>query len=157
MTVLNREVVDFQASTSFDTGFGLWSADFNWSHYLNYDAEESYGTGDLYNAAGVLGLPDNRMSFLLRWELGDSWFSSLNVDYIGESNSRISDAYWDSWTTANMTVGYATDNFGTFTVGATNLTDEDPPLDDIGQPKEQDGYLYGWTGRVWFARYSIEF
>jgi iron complex outermembrane receptor protein len=157
VTVLNREVVDFQASTSFDTGFGLWSADFNWSHYLNYDAEESYGTGDLYNAAGVLGLPDNRMSFLLRWELGDSWFSSLNVDYIGESNSRISDAYWDSWTTANMTVGYATDNFGTFTVGATNLTDEDPPLDDIGQPKEQDGYLYGWTGRVWFARYSIEF
>jgi iron complex outermembrane receptor protein len=157
VTTLNREVVDVALSSSLDTSFGIWSANFNWSHYLNYDNEETYGTGELYNAAGTLGFPENRMNLLLRWELGDSWFSSLNIDYIGENKSRISDTVWDAWTTANLTVGYATDNYGTFSVGATNLTDEDPLLDDIGGPREADGWLYDFTGRVWFARYSIEF
>ena len=157
VTTLNREVVDVALSSSLDTSFGIWSANFNWSHYLNYDNEETYGTGDLYNAAGTLGFPENRMNLLLRWELGDSWFSSLNIDYIGENKSRNDDTVWDAWTTANLTVGYATDNYGTFSVGATNLTDEDPLLDAIGGPSEADGWLYDFTGRVWFARYSIEF
>jgi iron complex outermembrane receptor protein len=153
---LNREVVDLAASASLDSSFGLWSANFNWSHYLNYDSEVSYGTGDLYNAVGALGFPENRMNFLLRWELGDSWFSSLNIDYIGENKSTISDEVWDGWTTANLSVGYATDNWGTFTVGATNLTDEDPILDESTGEMVAE-YIYDHTGRVWFARYSIEF
>jgi iron complex outermembrane receptor protein len=156
VTDMNREVLDFAASGAWDSSFGLWSANFNWSHYLNYDAEESYGTGDLYNAVGTLGFPENRMNFLLRWELGDSWFSSLNIDYIGESQSQISGVKWDSWTTANLSFGYATDNYGSFTVGATNVTDEDPILNDTtGEMVEE--LLYDHTGRVWFARYSVEF
>ena len=156
VTDMNREVVDVALSGNFDSSFGMWSANFNWSHYLNYDAELSYGTGELYNAAGGLGFPENRMNFLLRWELGDSWFSSLNVDYIGENQSSISGVKWDGWTTANISVGYATDSFGTFTVGATNLTDEDPILSETtGEMVEE--YLYDHTGRVFFARYSIEF
>ena len=156
VTTMNREVLDFQASGSLDTSFGLWSANFNWSHYLNFDSEVSYGTGDLFNAVGTLGFPENRMNFLLRWELGDNVFSSLNIDYIGESTSNIDGETWDGWTTANLSVGYATDSWGTFTVGATNLTDEDPILDEgTGAPVEE--YLYSQVGRVWFARYSIEF
>jgi iron complex outermembrane receptor protein len=156
VTTMNREVLDFQASGNLDTSFGLWSADLNWSHYLNYDEEVSYGTGDLYNAVGNLGFPENRVNFLLRWELGDNLFSSLNIDYIGESTSVIDGETWDGWTTANLAVGYATDDWGTFTIGATNLTDEDPILDEgTGAPVEE--YLYSQVGRVWFARYSIEF
>ena len=156
VTTMNREVLDLQASGSLDTSFGLWSANFNWSHYLNFDSEVSYGTGDLFNAVGTLGFPENRMNFLLRWELGDNVFSSLNIDYIGESTSNIDGETWDGWTTANLSVGYATDSWGTFTVGATNLTDEDPILDEgTGAPVEE--YLYSQVGRVWFARYSIEF
>jgi iron complex outermembrane receptor protein len=156
VTDVNREAVDMALSASYDSSFGIFSGQFNTTYYLNYDAEESYGTGDLYNAVGTLGFPEWRHNLLLRWDLGDSWFSSLNVDYIGENQSRVSGNVWDAWTTANLAVGYNTDNFGTFTVGATNLTDEDPIL-DATTGEMVDEYLYDHTGRVWYVRYSVEF
>ncbi len=156
VTEFDRDILDLAVSASYDTSFGIFSGTFNSSYYLNYDSEVSYGTGELYDAVGNLGFPEWRSNLLLRWDLGDSWFSSLNVDYIGESESVISGTKWDSWTTANLSVGYNTDNYGTFTVGATNLTDEDPILNDItGEMVEE--YLYDHTGRVFFVRYSIEF
>jgi iron complex outermembrane receptor protein len=156
VTDVNRQVLDLALSSSFDTSFGIFSGQLNSSYYLNYDAEESYGTGDLYDAVGTLGFPEWRTNFLLRWDLGDTWFSTLNVDYIGESTSRISGEKWDGWTTANLTVGYQTDSYGTFSIGATNLTDEDPILDaSTGEMVEE--LLYDHTGRVIFVRYSIEF
>ena len=156
VTDVNRRVLDFALSTSYDTSVGIFSGQLNSSYYLNYDAEVSYGTGDLYDAVGSLGFPEWRTNALIRWDLGDSWFSTLNVDYIGESESVISDEKWDSWTTANLAVGYQTDSYGTFTVGATNLTDEDPILDAAtGEMVEE--LLYDHTGRVWFVRYTIEF
>ena len=156
VTEFTYEVVDIALSTSYDTSIGIFSGQLNSSYYLNYDAEESYGTGILYDAAGTLGLPEWRTNALLRWDLGDSWFSSLNVDYIGESKSQISSEKWDSWTSVNLSVGYNTDNYGTFTIGATNMLDEDPILDAVNG-SEVDEYLYSKVGRVWFARYSIEF
>jgi iron complex outermembrane receptor protein len=156
VTEFDREALDLSLSTSYDTSIGIFSGTFNSTYYLNYDSEVSYGTGELFDAVGTLGFPEWRSNLLLRWDLGDSWFSSLNVDYIGENQSEISGTKWDSWTTANLSVGYNTDSYGTFTIGATNVTDEDPILNDItGEMVEE--YLYDHTGRVWFARYSIEF
>ena len=40
-------------------------------------------------------------------------------------------------------------------VGANNLTDEDPLLDDFGV--EVDEYQYSKTGRVVYAEYTLEF
>ena len=156
VTEFDRDIVDIAVSTSYDTSFGIFSGQLNSSYYLNYDAELSYGTGDLYDAVGTLGFPEWRTNLLLRWDLGDSWFSSLNVDYIGENKSRVSEEKWDSWTSVNLSVGYNTDNWGTFTVGANNLLDEDPILDAVNGSMV-DEYLYEFIGRVYFARYSIEF
>jgi iron complex outermembrane receptor protein len=155
VTDVNRRVLDLGLSTSYDTSVGIFSGQLNSSYYLNFDAETTYGTGDLFDAVGSLGLPEWRTNVLIRWDLGDTWFSTLNVDYIGESNSRISDTKWEGWTQANLAVGYNTDSYGTFTVGANNLTDEDPVLDAVGAPVEE--YLYPQVGRVLFVRYSIEF
>ena len=156
VTDKNRQVLDMALSTSYDTSIGMFSGQLNSSYYLNYDEEETYGTGVLYDAVGGLGFPEWRTNVLLRWDLGDSWFSSLNVDYIGENQGIVSGVKWDSWTTANLAVGYNTDNYGSFTIGATNLLNEDPILDEnTGAMVEE--YLYDHTGRVVYVRYSIEF
>jgi iron complex outermembrane receptor protein len=154
VTDFSFESMDFALSGGFDTGIGEFGIQANASYYLNYDAEESYGTGDLYNAAGTLGLPDWRANALFTWSLGDL-FASANWDYIGKSESRISDEKWDAWDQWNMQVGYTFGKYGTFTVGANNIFDEDPILDDIvGAPVDE--YMYPQVGRVIFVRYNIE-
>ena len=155
VTKVNREVVDASLSANFDTSFGMWNASYNTSFYLNYDAEESYGTGDLYDATGGLGFPEWRSNLLLNWEMGD-FFTSLNIDYIGKNKSRISGVEWDKWTTANLAVGYTISDYGTFTLGANNILNEDPILGAVtGAPVDE--YMYSQTGRVTYLRYSIEF
>ena len=44
---------------------------------------------------------------------------------------------------------------GVITVGANNLLDEDPLLDDLGSPVNE--YQYSQVGRVMYLRYNIEF
>ncbi len=155
VTEVNRQVVDASLSANFDTSFGMWSASYNTSYYINYDAEESYGTGDLYDATGTLGFPEWRSNLLMSWEMGD-FFSSLNIDYIGENKGRISGTVWDKWTTANLAVGYTLSDYGTFTLGANNILNEDPILNAVtGSPVDE--YTYSQTGRVVYLRYSIEF
>ena len=58
--------------------------------------------------------------------------------------------------TVNLAVGYATDLYGTFTIGASNMLDEDPILDEFTGGMVAP-YLHDHTGRVFFVRYSIEF
>ncbi len=153
-TTFSFETLDMALSGGIDTGWGDWGVQANASYYINYDAEESYGTGDLYNAAGTLGLPDWRANTLFTWGLGD-FFASLNWDYIGSSKSRISDEKWDSWSVFNVQAGYSFGKYGTFTLGANNVLDEDPILDDIvGAPVDED--MYPNIGRVFFIRYRVD-
>lgn len=153
-TDFSFETVDMALSGGFDTGWGDWGMQVNASYYINYDAEESYGTGDLYNAAGTLGLPEWRANALFTWGLGN-FFASANWDYIGESESRISDEKWDAWDQWNMQFGYTFGKYGTFTIGANNIFDEDPILDDVvGAPVDE--YMYPQVGRVYFVRYNVE-
>ena len=154
VTDVNREAVDASLSANFDTSFGMFNASFNTSYYLNYDSEESYGTGILFDATGTLGFPEWRSNFLMNWEMGN-FFTSLNVDYIGENKSRISGVKWDNWTTANLAVGYTMSDYGTFTIGANNIANEEPILNSLGEPVDE--YTYSNTGRVVYLRYSIEF
>ena len=133
----------------------MWGFGWNATYYVNYDAERSYGTGDLYNAAGTLGLPEWRQNFLVSWEM-DGIFSSLNYDYIGESKSNIGAEKWDSWGIFNLAVGYSSDDYGTVTIGANNLLDEDPLLDSASGD-QVDENQYDNTGRVIYVSYSIEF
>ena len=154
VTDVNREVLDMSLSANFDTSFGMWNASFNTSYYLNFDSEVSYGTGELQDSTGTLGFPEWRSNLLMRWEMGD-FFSSLNVDYIGENQSQISGVKWDAWTTANLAVGYTLSDYGTFTLGANNILNEEPILNTLGEAVDE--YTYSNTGRVVYLRYSIEF
>ena len=154
VTEFSYEGLDIALSGGFDTGIGDFGIQGNASYYINFDSEESYGTGELYNAAGTLGLPEWRANLLFTWALGD-WFASANWDYIGESEARFSDEKWDAWDQWNMQAGYAFGKFGTVTVGANNIFDEDPILDDVvGAPVEE--YLYPNVGRVFFIQYRVD-
>ncbi len=153
-TDVNRQVVDMTLSTSYDTSMGVFGGSFSASYYLNYDAEVSYGTGDLYDATGSLGFPEWRTNMIVSWELSE-WFSTLNVDYIGENQSVISGVKWDSWTVANLAFGYTMDTYGTVTIGANNILNEDPVLDRLGFPVDE--YTYNNLGRIFYVRYSVEF
>jgi iron complex outermembrane receptor protein len=152
-TEFNYQALDMALSGGFETGWGDWGVQINASYYLNYDAEESYGTGDLYDAAGTLGLPEWKANMLLSWNMND-WFASANWDYIGSSKSRISDEKWDDWALWNMQAGYNFEKYGTFTVGANNIFNKDPLKDELGAPLDE--YQYSQVGRVIFVRWSID-
>ena len=150
---LNREAVDFSLSGMLETGFGMFDVAANSTYYLNYDSEADYGTGNLYNAAGTLGFPEWRSNLFLRWTMGD-FSASWNTDYIGESKSNVSDVEYDAWMLHNATVSYDLAEYGSITLGANNILDEDPLLDQFGE--QADEYQYDNTGRVIYVGYSIE-
>ena len=52
-------------------------------------------------------------------------------------------------------MAYNLDSMGIIKIGATNLTDEDPLLDETGQMADE--YQYPITGRVVYVDYTLEF
>jgi iron complex outermembrane receptor protein len=155
-TSFNYQSLDMGLNGAFDTVAGLWGLQTMWTYYINYDSEVSYGTGELYNAVGTLGLPEWRGNMLFTWNLND-FFASVNWDYIGDMTSNISDEKWESWSVFNAQAGYNFGKFGEVTLGVNNIANEPPVLDDLGQPVQQDDpYLYTQVGRVYFVRYRVE-
>jgi len=154
VTGFTFSAVDFALSGVFETGIGEFGIQTNASYYIDYDEEVSYGTGEMYNAAGTLGVPHWRANALFSWYLND-WFASLNWDYIGSQKSEISGEKWDDWYVLNLQAGYSFDKYGTVTLGVNNLLDEDPILDEfVGAPVAP--YMYGQTGRVYFIKYRVD-
>ena len=146
--------LDMALVGGFDTGWGNFGINVHATYYINYDEEVSFGTGEKFDAAGTLGVPEWRMNLLLPWSLGD-WFASLNWDYIGSMKSEISDEKWGSWSGINLQAGYNFDRYGAFTLGVNNVANKDPILDPtVGAPVSDE--LYPFTGRVWFVRWTIE-
>ncbi len=86
-TTFNYQAIDWALTGGFETGWGDFGVQMHASYYINYDSEVSFGTGELENIAGELGLPRWKANVLLPWNMGD-WFASLNWDYIGEQKSQ---------------------------------------------------------------------
>ena len=149
-----REALDLGLAGTIDTAFGMFSLRYMGTKYLKYETEEVYGNGVLIDVAGQLGFPEWRSNAQASWTL-NNFFANLSWDYIGESESRSSDDTYDSWDMWNASVGYNFGSWGQITLGANNLTDEDPLLDDFGT--EVDEFTYPKVGRVYYAEYTIEF
>jgi iron complex outermembrane receptor protein len=147
----NYSSVDMALSGGFDTGWGDWGLQANASYYINYD---TFSIDGIYNAAGDLGVPEWRMNMLFTWALGDI-FASANWDYIGEQNQIGGDDSYDAWNHWNMQAGYTFGKYGTVTIGANNIFDEDPILDSVvGAPVDES--LYPNIGRVFFVSYRVD-
>ena len=108
----------------------------------------------MFNAAGTLGFPEWRTSLVGRYNYED-FQVNLGWDRIGESESSVSDDKYDAWDIINASVSYDMNENGVITLGANNLLDEDPLLDDFGSPVNE--YQYSQVGRVMYLRYNVEF
>jgi len=149
-----REALDLGLAGTIDTAFGMFSLRYTGTKYLKYETEEVYGNGNLIDVTGTLGFPEWRSNAQASWTW-NNFFANVAWDYIGESESRSSDDSYDSWDMWNASVGYNFGSWGQITLGANNLTDEDPLLNDFGT--EVDEYQYPKVGRVYYAEYTIEF
>ena len=149
-----REALDLGLAGTIDTAVGVFSLRYTGTKYLKYETEEVYGSGNLIDITGTLGFPEWRSNAQASWAF-NNFFANLAWDYIGESESRSSDDKYDSWDQLNASVGYNFGSWGQLTIGANNLTDEDPLLNDFGT--EVDEYQYPKVGRVYYAEYTIEF
>ena len=149
-----REALDLSLAGTIDTAFGVFSLRYTGTKYLKYEVEEVFGEGNLLDVTGTLGFPEWRSNAQASWAW-NNFFANVAWDFIGESESRSSDDKYDSWDQLNASVGYNFGEWGQITIGANNITDEDPLLDDLGA--EVDEYQYPKVGRVVYAEYTIEF
>ncbi len=121
--------------------------------YLEFETESQFGSGILGDAVDTLGFPEWRSSALVSWTMGN-WAANISTSYIGESESSSGEVQWDSWKEHNLNVSYDFSEYGELTVGANNLTNEDPLLDASGS--QADEYQYPILGRVVYVDYTIE-
>ena len=149
-----REALDLGLAGTIDTAFGVFSLRYTGTKYLKYEVEEVYGQGNMIDITGTLGFPEWRSNAQASWAW-NNFFANVAWDFIGESESRSSDEKYDSWDQLNASVGYNFGEWGQITIGANNITDEDPLLNDFGT--EVDEYQYPKIGRVVYAEYTIEF
>jgi iron complex outermembrane receptor protein len=151
---LSYDAIDFALSGAVATRAGEFGLQGYLSWYLTYEEEKTYGTGEVYDVAGFDGFPDWRANALLTWGLGDA-FASLNCDYVAEQENRVSGSVIEPWYTFNLQLGYDFGRFGTFTVGANNLLNRGPALDENGI-RTDFSYIPDNTGRVIFLGYRLE-
>jgi len=149
---VERNGLDLRVLGSLETSYGRFGFIGDIAHYLTYDTELSYGTGDLYNAAGNLGFTKWRANALIRWSM-DDYFASLSWNYIGSSESNSSDEKYPQWDVFSGSVGYDFGERGTLRLQVRNMFDRDPLLDDGEMVNE---YIYDLTGRVVTLNYTVE-
>jgi iron complex outermembrane receptor protein len=149
---VERNGIDLTVNGMVETKYGSFLIGGDISHYLNYDEELSYGTGNLYNAAGTLGFTKWRANALIRWSM-DDYFASLSWNYIGSSESNESGEEYPQWDVFNARVGYDLGERGTVGLTVRNLLDRNPLLDDGSMVNE---YIYDLSGRVVTLTYSVE-
>lgn len=149
---VERNGLDLRVLGSLETSYGRFGFIGDIAHYLTYDTELSYGTGDLYNAAGNLGFTKWRANALIRWSM-DDYFASLSWNYVGSSESNSSDEKYPQWDVFSGSVGYDFGERGTLRLQVRNMFDRNPLLDDGEMVNE---YIYDLTGRVVTLNYTVE-
>ena len=151
---VSRESIDLGLRGSIDTDdYGSFGFRSDATKYLKYESEAQFGTGILGDAVDTLGFPEWRSNATVSWDMGN-WSAAFSADYIGESESSSGEVKWDSYKTYNLNASYDLSDYGSVTIGANNLTNEDPLLDAFGS--QADEYQYSILGRVIYMSYTVE-
>ena len=154
VTDIQYESMDYAVNGMFETdNWGSFAVRGNATQYLTYEYEATFGEGDIADAAGTLGFPEWRAGVAMGWSK-DKWFATFASDFIGSSENKISEVEYSSYTTHNASIGYDLEEYGTVKIGASNLTNKDPLLNQFGS--QADEYQYDATGRVIFVEFSID-
>jgi len=163
--------IKFNFSGKVETGAGEFGWNWDNSYFLDY-SEEAFHRGPVQDASGWSNQPDYRTQVTFTWSMGDhavAW----NTDYIANTAEgeapEIVDlnatgklapfGKLDSFMTHNFSYSYNAGDYGRYTLGVRNLTEEEPILDGQGKyPRAHyDLYTPGHLGRTIYLGYSFDF
>ncbi|MEL4279610.1 MULTISPECIES: TonB-dependent receptor domain-containing protein [Shewanella] len=178
--------VDFEANYALETGFGDFSFNFVWTHFLER-GENSFETTEMpdgtveysYGFGDVAGTFINDTSYAKdKWNFTTAYkLDDLTVTY--RTNYISSMTYQDLtyWTKSDLlgeygylptykipsvmyhdlTASYAFKTNTTVTLGVTNLFNEKPPYIETGFNANTDESTYRLFGRSWFLNLNQKF
>lgn len=130
---LETSGIDLDVSYNLSTSIG----DFRLGYILNYvldyeDLRPDANGGQRVNLSeGQFEQPEVRWTTSVDW-MKDDWTATMLINYIGEfdgdQDAGFGDKTIDSMTTVDLTVNYMGVENATFTLGTTNLFNEEPPF-----------------------------
>ncbi|MEN1727515.1 MAG: TonB-dependent receptor [Pseudomonadota bacterium] len=149
---IETQGVDINLRTNFD--LGEWG---RINNELQAGYTDEFITDDGNNVAGDANLPEWRAVLSNTWSYGDFTFA-WNMNYIGDQDTSLADpdVGLGSWITHDLQLNYFTPWDGRITIGATNIADKDPILDE-GEGRGFNFSLYNGYGRVPYIRYQQNF
>jgi iron complex outermembrane recepter protein len=146
---------DFDITYRFGIGdIGEFEVYGVFSYITRFDSEVFPGDG----FGNVLGFaaPDFRANAGVNWSLGDHSVA-FRVNHIAASSPQgFPNLELDAYTTLDLQYAFATPWDGQITVGARNITAEDPPIDSTGQIGHPNWsrFLHDALGRMTYVRYQ---
>ena len=156
LATLEVEGFDVRAQYDFETDVaGSFRAQLEYSQITTYD-QQSTPIAPVFDLPGTEELPEFRWTGTLRWNY-EAFTVNWNIIYIDEHGGGpipIGAGEYDSYDRHDLNVTWEAPWGGEVSIGARNITDEDPILDD------QDGWisdvsqdLYSVRGRVPYFSY----
>ncbi|BDX06233.1 TonB-dependent receptor plug domain-containing protein [Planctobacterium marinum] len=125
--------LDLDLQYSLESSMG----DFRFGYVMNYVLKyeelrpDANGGKRVALSEGQFEQPEIRWTTSMDWSK-DDWSAALAVNYIGEfdgdADSGFGDKTVDSMTTVDLTVNYMGADNAVFTLGSTNLFNEEPPF-----------------------------
>ena len=173
--------MDVEANYALEALSGDFAFNLSWTHFLERENQVYNSDTNLFEMEDLNGRFENDTSYAtdkMNFTASYTWEDlsiNYNLNYI--SGLEYDDlTYWgttpndptdpskgnhqyevDSFVYHDVTVAYTFD-FGTkFSVGVTNITDEEPPFIETANNGSTDESTYRLFGRSWFARISQKF
>ena len=154
---VNVEVLDISIDYGIDTSVGYFGVDLRAAHMESYEYQ-ARPTDAFEEQVGSYTIPELRGNLSVWWNY-DKYSAGATVNYVDSFDQLygvIPEV--DSHTTLDLQATYDLTDNSRITVGALNVTDEDPPWSD----SEAEGYSYGTAGHspwgtVLYARATVRF
>ncbi|MDP7049356.1 MAG: TonB-dependent receptor [Verrucomicrobiota bacterium] len=151
------EVLDISIDYGIDTSMGYFSVDLR-AAYMDRHEFKSRPTDDWDDRASSYTFPEWRGNVSLWWNY-DKYSAGATINYVDSFDQLygfVSEV--DDHTTLDLQASYDLTDNSRITVGALNVTDEDPPWSD----SETEGYSYQTAGHnpwgtVLYARATVRF
>lgn len=159
--------VDLELDYSLETSFGMWN--FNWitSRILDFKNDVVF-SGPLQDTVGFAGLPETRSQFTTVWS-NEGHAVAWNMDYIASTAGAedvevlpnsvrlIPTGSTDSLLIHNLSYTYNSGDYGRYTIGARNVTDEGLPNTDGNAPVfDTNLYTPAHLGRTVYLNVSFD-
>ena len=136
------EALDIQVSYGIDTSVGYFGADLAAAYLYKYDFKARPTDSGFQNEAGSYTMPEWRGRVGLWWNY-DKYTAGATVNYVDSFDQLYGViAEVASHTTLDLQASYDLTDNSRITVGALNVTGEDPPWSD----SESEGYAYAAAG-----------